>query len=101
MARSKEWTNLQKELIVKLWKESKSYRKISDYLNIPSTTIRSLIAGYKNAKRLKTKRTGAPRKISARCSRKLMCQIKQNPNGFLSRVAGCFFGGGVIGRLYH
>ena len=35
----KELANLQKELIVKLWKEGKSYRKISDNLNIPFTTI--------------------------------------------------------------
>ena len=80
MARAKELTNSHKELLVKLWKEGKQYRKMSDSLNIPFTTISSFIA---RNKKLKTdenqRRTAAPQKVSSRSSRKLMRKIKQNP----------------------
>ena len=76
----KELTNLQKELVVKLWKEGKSYGKISDSLNILFSRISSLIARCKKRKTVENqRRAGVPWKISSRPSRKLMRQIKQNP----------------------
>ena len=76
MARGKELNNLQKALIVKLWKVGKSYRNISCNMNIPFIMISSFIARFKRCNNWKQKRTGAPRKISARNLGRL---INQNP----------------------
>ena len=80
IARGKELTNSQKDQIVKLWNEGKSYRRISDNLYISFTTISSFNARYKKWKTIvNQRRIGAPRKISPRFSMKLTRQIKQNP----------------------
>ena len=80
MARCKEMNNSQKVLFVKLWKDGESYRNISSNMNIPFTTISSLIVRFKRRNTVENKkRTGAPRKISPRLSRKLGRLIKQNP----------------------
>ena len=79
MASGKELTNSQKEQIVKLWKEGKSYKKMSDNQNIPFPTISSFIARYKKKAIENQRRTGAPQKICSRSLRKLMHKIKQNP----------------------
>ena len=80
MARGKELSNSQKALTVKLWKDGESYRNISRNLNIPITTISSFIARFKRHNTVENKkRTGDPRKISPRISRKLGCLINQNP----------------------
>ena len=79
MARGKELSNSQKVLIVKLWKDGESYRNISINLNIPFTTISSFIARFKIRNTAENnKRTGVPRKISPRLSRKLGRLISQN-----------------------
>ena len=89
MARGKELTNSKNELIVKLWREGKSYRKMSDNLNITFTTISSFITKYKKLKTVENqRRTGAPWKISSRYLRKLMRTIKQNPMVTRQRVTG-------------
>ena len=80
MARGKELSNSQKALIVKLWKDGKSYRNISHNLNIPFTTISSFIAKFKRHNTVENKKiTDAPRKISPKLSRKLGRLINQNP----------------------
>ena len=80
MARDKELNNSQKALIVKLWKDGESYRNISSNLDIPLTTISFFIARFKRHNTVENKkRTGAPRKISPRLSRKLGRLINQNP----------------------
>ena len=80
MVRSKELSNSQKTLVVKLWKDGESYRNISNNLNISFTTISSFIAKFKRHNTVENKkRTGAPRKISPRLSRKLRLLINQNP----------------------
>lgn len=56
MARRKEMTCAQKELIIKLWNNGKSYRNISSDTNIPFSTIGSFIARFKkNVILLRTK----------------------------------------------
>ena len=47
MASGKELNNSQKALIVRLWKDGDSYRKISSNLNIALNTISSFIARFK------------------------------------------------------
>ena len=80
IARGKELTNSQKDQIVKLWNEGKSYRRISDNLYISFTTISSFISSYKKCQTVvNQRRICAPRKISSRFSMKLTRQIKQNP----------------------
>ena len=80
IARGKELTNSQKDPIVKLWNEGKSYRRISDNLYISFTTISSFISSYKKCQTVvNQRRICAPRKISSRFSMKLTRQIKQNP----------------------
>ena len=52
---------------------------MSHNLNIPFTTISSFIPRHKKLKTVENQiRTGAPRKVSLRSSRKLMRTIKQN-----------------------
>ena len=73
-------SNSQKALIVNLWKDGESYRNISSNLNIPFTMVSSFIARFKRCNAVENKkRTGAPRKVSPRLSRKLGCLINQNP----------------------
>ena len=80
MTRGKELSNSQEVLMVKLWKDGESYRNISSNLNIPFTMISSFIARFKRCNTVENKkRTGIPRKISPRLSRKLGCLISQNP----------------------
>ena len=79
MVKGKELSNSQKALIVNLWKDGESYRNISSNLNIPFTTISSFIARFNRRNIVEKKRTGAPRKISPRLSRKLGRLINQNP----------------------
>ena len=69
----------KKTLIVKLQKDCESYRNIPNNLNIPFTTISSFITMFKRRYTVEKKRTGAPRKISPRLSRKLGRLINQNP----------------------
>ena len=80
MARGKELSNSQKALSIKLWKDGESYRNILSNLNISFTTISSFIARFKRHNTVENKkRTGAPRKISPRLSRKLGRLINPNP----------------------
>lgn len=80
MAKGKELSNSEKELIIKHWKEGKSYRKIADILTMPFTTISSVIAKYKKVKTVENKsRSGAPRKISPKSMRKIQRKIQENP----------------------
>ena len=79
MERGKELSNSQKALIVKLWKDGESYKNILSNLNIPFSTS-SFIARFKRRNTVENKkRTGPPRMISTRLSRKLGRLIKQNP----------------------
>ena len=79
MARSKVFSNLQKALIVKFWKDGESYRNISSNLYIFFTAVSSFIAMFKRRNTVDNKkRIGAPRKISPRLSRKFECLIHQN-----------------------
>ena len=73
-------SNSQKALFVKLWKDGESYKNISSNLNILFTTISSFIAMFKRLNTTENKkRTGVPRNISRRLSRKLGHRINQNP----------------------
>ena len=58
-----------------LLKESKSFRKLKDNLDILFTNINSLIALYKKRKTVENQRTRAPWKNSSRSSNELMCNI--------------------------
>ena len=79
MVRDKELSNSQKSLIVKFWKDGESYQNISSNLNIPFTMMSSFITMFKRHNTVENKkRTGAPRKISPRLSRKLRRLINQN-----------------------
>lgn len=80
MAKSKELTSSQKQLIVSLWKDGNSYRKIASNLNIPFTTVASFIARFKTRNSVENQgRLGAPRKITPRSARLLGRMIQQNP----------------------
>ena len=83
MARGKELSNSSKALIVKLWKDGEGYGNILSNLNVPFNTIGLYIARFKRRniveKTKQNKKTGAPRKISLRLSRKLGHLINQNP----------------------
>ena len=89
MARGKELTNLQKELIVKLWKEGKSYKKISNRLNIPFKNMSSLIVKYKKRRTIENQKKN-------RCSTEDFFKIfeeinvlyKTTSNGYSARIAG-------------
>ena len=80
-ARGKELNNLQKPLIVKLWKDEERYRNISSNQNISFIMITSFIAMFKrcNTVEKKTKKKGDPRKVSPRLSRKSGHLINKNP----------------------
>ena len=56
MARGKELSNSQKALIVKLWKDGKSYRNISSSLNIPFAPMSSFIASFKRRNTVENKK---------------------------------------------
>ena len=56
MAKGKEWSNSQKVLIVKLWKDGESYRNISSNLNIPFTTISSFISRFRRRNAVENKK---------------------------------------------
>ena len=61
-------------------KDGEIYRHTSSNLNIPFTKISYFIARFESRSTVeKQKRTGVPRKISPRLSRKLGHLIKQNP----------------------
>ena len=76
---NKKLSTSQKAMIVKLCERWKSYRNISSNLNIPFTTISSFIARFKRLNVVENKkRTGVPRRISPRLSRKLGRLINRN-----------------------
>ncbi|WP_223199658.1 helix-turn-helix domain-containing protein, partial [Solihabitans fulvus] len=80
MAKGKELTSSQKQLIVSLWKDGNSYRKIASNLNIPFTTVSSFIARFKTLNSVENQgRSGVPRKITQRSARLLGRMIQQNP----------------------
>ena len=56
MARGKELSNSQKVLIVKLYKDGKSYRNISSNLNDPFTTISPFIVRFKKRNTIENKK---------------------------------------------
>lgn len=80
MAKGKELTLSQKQLIANLWKDGNSYRKISTSLGIPFTTVGSFISRFKTRNSVENqRRSGAPRKISPRLARLLGRKIQENP----------------------
>lgn len=80
MAKGKELTSSQKQLILSRWKEGESYRKIASHLNVPFSTVASFIGRFKTRDSVENqRRSGAPRKISARSVRLLGRKIQENP----------------------
>lgn len=80
MGKAKELSKDLREKVIQLYKSGKGYKKISKDLSMPISTVQSLIKKWKIRGSVDTKpRSGRPTKISATTARKIVRDVKKNP----------------------
>ena len=80
MGSRKELSKDLRNKVMELYKDGKGYKKISKALQMPVSTVQSLIKKWKIQGSLDTKpRSGRPRKISAKTARRIVRDTKKNP----------------------
>lgn len=80
MAKSKELSSDIKDRIIAKYKAGVSYRKISEQLHVPKSTIQSIITKFKEfGTTSKLPRAGRPRKITDRMARKITRMVANSP----------------------
>lgn len=88
MAKSRETTFEEREIIINLYKNGKSERNIAELCSKPRSTINSIIKKYKTSGTIFNKvRSGRPSKISDRLKTKIVRQIKINPKISAPKIA--------------
>lgn len=86
----------EKQDIVKLKKEGKSIRAISQELGIANTTVWNVLKKHETTGLLTTRhRTGRPRKTSAVDDRKIVRAVKKNPQTTVSSITNSLLLAGV------
>ncbi|KAF2894395.1 hypothetical protein ILUMI_11781, partial [Ignelater luminosus] len=77
----KELCLAERNLIIKIHEDGKSYGEIGKLMHKSRLTIRTVVLCYKNENRVKNKRrTGRPKKLSEREERKIKRIIQENPH---------------------
>lgn len=80
MPKVKEVSEYLRKQIILLHSEAMSYRKISAQVNVPYSTVGSIIRKFKEyGTTVNLPRSGAPRKIGLRARRHLLRKIKNKP----------------------
>lgn len=80
MPKEKEVSDYLRNRIIELHVEGKSYRKISAEINVPFSTVGSIIRKFKqHGTTINRPRSGAPRKINDRSRRLLLKKVKNKP----------------------
>lgn len=80
MPKQKELSTDLKDRIISAYKEEKTYRKISEELHVPVSTVGYVIKKWKtNGSHENRPRPGAPRKISEKAARKIVRRVKSEP----------------------
>lgn len=80
MARGKETTFEQRQLVIFHHANGKTIRKISEMLQITRSTVGNIVMRYKNEDRIDSKdKTGAPSKLTVREQRGIVMKIQRNP----------------------
>ncbi|XP_004210735.2 uncharacterized protein LOC101237162 [Hydra vulgaris] len=78
-----------RSLIVRLWKERKSQRKIGEIVKKSRPTVQSIIKKYQTTKKIADKsRTGRPNKIQVLDRRAILRTVIQNPKISAPKLAG-------------
>ncbi|CAI9555148.1 unnamed protein product [Staurois parvus] len=86
----KELSKVLHNKVMELYKDGKGHKKMSKALNMPISTVKSLIKKWKVRGSLDTKpRSGGPRKIATITDRTIVWDSKKNPTGNLKRNTGC------------
>lgn len=80
MANRKQLSSDLKARIIGKYKENCSIRNISQQLNVPRSTVHDIITKFRtNGTIFNRQRTGRPRKVDGRTSRKIVRQVHENP----------------------
>ena len=80
MPKRKELEQSVKDLIIAKHQNKTSYRCIAERLKVPVSTVGYIIKKWKESGTTKNMpRSGAPRKITERCRRKIMRTVRNDP----------------------
>ena len=80
MAIRKQLSNDVKSRIIGKYKENCSVRNISEQLNVPRSTVHDIISKFrKDGTVFNRLRTGRPRKVDVRTTRRIVRQVHENP----------------------
>lgn len=77
----------ERKIIIKLWKEGKSFRKIGQTVGRTYSSVQRVINNFKATGILTSKpRNGRPEKLSFREERKIICMAKTNPRTTSTKI---------------
>lgn len=86
--KQKETTEAERKIILDLYKQNKSYAEIGEIVKRSRFTVCSIVKRFKGASDYTNlKRTGRPRKLSAREEVQIVRKIKKNPKISSTQVA--------------
>ncbi len=88
--RSKELPEELRDRIVAKYRSGQGYKKMSAALNVPKSTVASIILKWKTFGTTRTlPRAGRPAKLSYRGRRALVREVKKNPNITVAELQRC------------
>lgn len=80
MAKTKETTIEEREIIVKLFREEKTEREIAKIVERPRSTINSIVKRFRETGSVMNKaRSGRPPKVTEQLNRVIIREVKKNP----------------------
>ena len=87
--KGKEISLSERKIIIKLWKDGESFRKIGQTIGRTYSSVQRVVNNFKKTGILTSKpRSGRPKILSAREERKIINMVKVNPRITSTKIIG-------------